>query len=463
MALAVAEPILFDPSTEILFGQMPTEVKRRIGSWSDWKAAQHVFQVPPGGDWIGWMLQGGRGSGKTRVGAEDAVDYCLGFTGVRYAIVAETYADGRDTCIEGESGVRDILNTRDVDYTWNRSLGELLFPNGSRIDIYSAEKPNQLRGPQHHRAWCDEASSWKDAHLGDALNTTYNNLMLGLRLGHDPRVLITTTPRPLKLIRELVDDPDVYVTHGRTGDNAANLAAPFLKRLLRYEGTRIGRQEIGGELLEDIEAALFRLAWIDTRRVKYTSLPTMRRIVVGVDPSGGTAHCGIVVVGLVAHQQCPCGDRPDLNHFIVLEDATIPGSTKDWGEAVIASYQRTDADFIVAERNFGADMVEKITRTAARDMGARIAFKPVHASKGKAIRAEPASQAYEQGRVHHLGAFPALEDEMTTWVPPGQAEASAWSPNRLDALVWSLWELDGRTAQTVTVDDGGDARLPRVG
>jgi phage terminase large subunit-like protein len=426
--------------------------KQQMGQRIRWRRTMHPFQAHPRGDWLGWMLQAGRGAGKTQTGAQDAVEYSLDHRGSRYAVVAPTWPDARDVCIEGESGVLSVLDGMGLrsgrDYTWNRSHGELhLRPSASRIDIYTAEKPDRLRGPQHNRAWCDEAAAWKDAYLGDSLNTAFNNLLLGLRLGDDPRVLITTTPRRVKLVTDLIERDDFVVSRGTTYDNLKNLAPTFAETILRYEGTTIGRQEILGEIVTDVEGALWTTAAIDDDRLPAVTPDELVRVVVGVDPQGSLAGTTGIVAASVAADPCLCHTvlgrpRDERTHFYVLDDASTSATPLGWGRRTIATYDTWGADRVLGEPNFGGDMVESNIRTVDPD----VSYKDVHASRGKVQRAEPIAALYEQHRVHHIGGLADLESEMTTWT-----QEDPWSPNRIDALVWALTELSGEWAGTPTV------------
>lgn len=398
-----------------------------------WMQQRHQFQKPPDGYWWAWMLRGGRGSGKTRPAAEDVTDYLYDHAHARYAIVAPTFGDARAICMEGESGVLASADRKGLEYTYNRSLGEFILSNGAQANIYSSEKPDRLRGPQFHRAWLDELASFKDAHKGDEMHTTFNNLSLALRLGQDPRMIITTTPRNNRLIKELLERPDVVWTAGSTYENRDNLADPFLRNVLRYEGTRIGRQEIHGEVLEDVEGAIWRDADIDPHRLQ--TVPELRRVVVGVDPPGGITECGIVVAGEVL--DCPCDSGADGEHYVVIRDDSMRGTPRAWASQVADSFDYTDADLVVAEANYGGDMVMSNLRTETPNLPVKL----VRATRGKRIRAEPIHTLYEQGRVHHIGPLTELEEEMTTWIPPEHPESSKESPNRLDALVWAMTEL----------------------
>lgn len=380
--------------------------------------------------WDVWLLLAGRGFGKTRCGAEDVAHYAMYQLNTRIALVAETFSDGRDTMVEGESGLLSVLPTQalrggDREAAWNRSIGELFLKNGSQFKIYSSEKPDKLRGPQHHRAWVDEPAKFKDAYRGDAEDTTWNNLMLGMRLGDDPKVVVTGTPKNVKLVKQIIADPHTVVTRGSTYDNVHNLAPQFKRRILaKYEGTRLGRQELNAELMEDVEGALWTHAQIDQDRVAASAVPSLVRVVVGVDPQAvageDTNDTGII----------GCGVGED-GHGYVLRDVSLNGTPAQWGKRVCDLYHEVTADRIVAEANNGGDMVIFVISTVDETVNAR----KVHASRGKHTRAEPISALYEQHRVHHVEGLPDLEDEMCSWVPGED------SPDRMDALVWALTEL----------------------
>jgi phage terminase large subunit-like protein len=302
---------------------------------------------------------------------------------------------------------------------WNRSLGELILNNGTRYKIFPACEPERLRGPQHHRAWCDELGSWQ-------YPETWDMLQFGLRLGNDPRTVITTTPRPTKLIRDIIKDQKTLLTRGSTFDNAKNLAAPFLQTVLnKYQGTRLGRQELYAELLEDTPGALWTLKLLDETRVR--NAPELRRIVVAVDPTVGSGdadcdECGVVVCGLGADGQ-----------GYVLEDCSLRDSPDGWAKAAVAAYHRWGADRIIAETNQGGEMVKLTLRT----VDARIPFTAVRASRGKIARAEPVAALSEQKKIHLVGSFGPLENQLTTFVPATDAQ----SPDRLDAFVWGFTHL----------------------
>jgi phage terminase large subunit-like protein len=395
-----------------------------------WREIARPEQLAPDGDWLVWLFMAGRGAGKTRSAAEWVHDRALAEPGCRIALVGRTPADVRDVMIEGESGI--VTVAREDAPVYQPTKRRLSWRNGSAAYAYSAEVPAQLRGPQHHHAWCDEPASWTDARKGDALDTAWNNLMLGLRLGRSPRCVATTTPKPNALIRTLMGRPSTVVTRASTFDNLANLAPSFREEVLAaYEGTRIGRQELLGEILEDVEGALWTLALIDENRV--TEAPDMRRVVVAVDPSGGSGpnsdEQGIIVAGL--------GTDGDL---YVLADRSCKLSPHGWASRAVAAFHEFSADKIVAERNYGGEMV----LSTIRQVSSTVPVKVITASRGKVQRAEPVAAVYEQHRAHHVGAFPKLEDQMTTWTPQ-----DGTSPDRMDGCVWAITELTGNF--------GGDA------
>ena len=294
-----------------------------------------------------------------------------------------------------------------------------MLPNGSRIKGFSAEEPDRLRGPQHHGAWCDELAAW-------AKPDAWDQLQFGLRLGEHPQTVITTTPRPIPVVRNLIQRDSTLVTRGSTFENKANLAPSALAELeLRYSGTRIGRQELYGEILDDVEGALWTRSMIDDARIQKNELPPLIRIVVAIDPavtSGENSDdTGIVVAGVTAD-----------NHYYVLDDKTCHLSPEQWARVAVTAYEDWKADRIIAETNNGGDMVELVLRNVSPN----IPVTKVTASRGKRVRAEPISALYEQGRVHHVGLFGQLEDQMCQWIPD-----SGDSPDRMDALVWALSQL----------------------
>lgn len=343
--------------------------------------------------------------------------YALTHESVRVAVLAPTSATARDVCIEGESGLINVI-PQPLIRNWNRSLGEMDLTNGSRFKIFSADEPDRLRGYQHHRAWCDELASWR---YPDA----WDQLLLGLRLGTDPRVVVTTTPRPVALVRNLLGRDGVVVTHGSTFENAANLAPAALAQLKeRYEGTRIGRQELYADVLDDVPGALWQRTQLDELRIK--ERPEMQRVVVAIDPavtSGDDSdETGIMV----------CGRGVDGRGY-VLADRTCRLSPDGWARRATAAYDTFEADRIIAEVNNGGDLVERVIRT----VGGSYAYRAVRASRGKLTRAEPIAALYEQGKIHHVGGFAELEDQMCAYTPDGYDG----SPDRVDALVWALSDL----------------------
>ncbi|MDX3928860.1 MAG: terminase family protein [Shinella sp.] len=385
----------------------------------DWQNRARKDQRPPPGDWRVWLLMGGRGSGKTRAGAEWVHDTASKTPGLRIALVAETLGDAREVMIDGVSGICRIARERRPDFEASRR--RLVWPNGSIGQIFSSEDPESLRGPQFHLGWCDELGKWKHA------QETWDMLQFGLRLGEHPQVLVTTTPRPVPLLRALAGDPKTAVRRIRTEDNAKNLSAGFLGAMAeRYGGTRLGRQELGGELIADREDALWQRERIEAARVRHPG--PLSRIVVAVDPpatASAASVCGIVVAGL-----------DEAGRAVVLADCSVTGaSPAGWAGAVARAFRRFDADRVVAEINQGGDMVA----ATLRSIEAALPVSTVRATRGKWLRAEPVAALYEQGRVLHAGSFPELEDQMCDFGPDGLS--SGRSPDRLDALVWALTAL----------------------
>lgn len=379
-------------------------------------------QKPPPGDWRIWLLLAGRGFGKTRTGAEYVRFMATTQQARHIALVAPTALDARNVMVEGESGLLSIGPEHQRPH-YEPSLHRLTWPNGAIGTLFSADEPNRLRGPQHDLAWCDELAAWR-------YPAAWDMLLLGLRLGDDPHAIVTTTPRPIKLIRDLVADPTVAVVHGRTLDNAKNLAPAFLAQIVkRYQGTRLGRQELDAEILDDVPGALWSHAMIDGSRV--AALPgDLVRIVVAIDPAVSSGHesdeTGIIVAG-----------RGADGHGYVLADASGRYTPHQWAEAAILAYRAHRADRIVAEVNNGGDLVETTVRMVDPD----VPFAAVHAARGKVARAEPVSALYGQGRIHHVGAFPALEDQMCAFSADFDRATAGYSADRVDALVWALTEL----------------------
>ena len=362
----------------------------------------------------------GRGWGKTRTGAEDIANFALWNKDVRIAVIAPTYMDARDTCIEGESGLLRIIPQSCIE-KWNRSMGEMWLVNGSRIKLFSADQPERLRGPQHHRVWCDELGAWKN-------REAFDQLWFGLRLGDDPRVVITTTPRNTEMMRDLFkrQGRDVFLTHGRTADNEDNLSPHIMQQLNeRYGGTRLGRQELDAELLQDTEGALWNRAQIEKLRVE--SAPELRRVIIAIDPAM-SSHAQSDETGIVA------AGRGVDGLLYVLTDWSGRYAPDGWAERAIKLYTDMQAQMIVAEINAGGELVERVLRQKAP----QVLFKPVRALRNKVERALPVSALYEQGRVRHLGGLALLEDQMCSFTADGAMEKS---PDRVDAMVWALTEL----------------------
>lgn len=418
-----------------------------IHDWSLWRRENQRPPTDP--DWSVWLNLGGRGSGKTRTGAE-FVREAIKSGCSRVALVGETAADAREVMVEGESGVLSVCWPHDRDQhgrvvgvpLYEPSKRRLTWQNGAIATTYSSERPDMLRGPQHDAAWCDEIAKWR---YYDA----WDQLMFGLRLGSDPRTVVTTTPKPTKLLKDILRDPGTRITRSSTFDNRAYLAPTFFRKIVaRYHDTRLGRQELLAELLEDTPGALWNRALLDETRIaaldaagKMAPLPELRRIVVAVDPattSGEDAdETGIIVAG-----------KGHNDHGYVLEDLSFRANPDAWGRRAVMAFFYNRADLLVAEKNQGGEMVGHVLRTAAVALKAQgkiphsdINFKLVHASRGKATRAEPISALYEQKRVHHVGVLSELEDQMCEFTLDFDRDKAGYSPDRLDAAVWGLHEL----------------------
>ena len=388
-----------------------------------WPAIARPNQLPPPGDWQVWLLLAGRGFGKTRTLAEWVCQQAASGRAGRIALVAATAADARDVLVEGQSGILA------VSPPWFRPVYEpskrrLTWPCGAIATTFSAEEPERLRGPQHDSAICDELGSWSRPE-------TWDMLQFGLRLGRHPRCVVATTPRPNKLIRELLgrEGRNVAVTRGSTYENRANLAPGFFDQIIgKYEGTRLGRQELNAELLDDTPGALWSHGIIDAAR--QAAARQLTRIVVAIDPAATSGEdadeTGIIVVG-----------KDTQGHGYVLADASGKYQPIEWAKLAITAYRAHQADRIVAERNNGGAMVEATIRT----VDGNVPVTTVWASRGKAARAEPVSALYEQGRIHHIGTFPKLEDQMCAFTTDFDRARAGYSPDRLDALVWGLTEL----------------------
>jgi phage terminase large subunit-like protein len=426
--VTTAELILdFDP--DLLDYATPQERARFVQLLDvlrhDWQSIARPSQLAPAGDWLCWLTLAGRGYGKTRQGAEWILQEVRAKNARRIALVGPTAADVRDVMVEGESGILACARAGERPIH-EPSKRRLTWPNGAIASLYSAEEPDRLRGPQHDLAWADELAAWK--YYAD----TWAMLMLGLRLGRHPRVAVTTTPRPIRIIRELVAAPTTAVTRGTTYDNLANLAPSFREQILaRYEGTRLARQELHAEILDDVEGALWTLAELDEGRVTDDRLVDLVRTVLGVDPAATSGEdsdeTGIVVAASGAD-----------GRGYVLADRSCRLSPDGWGRRAIQAAQDFRADCVVVEKNQGGEMCELVLRTAAAAMGVPLPrVKLIPAKVGKRLRAEPVAALYEQRRVSHVGSLPVLEDQMAGWAGPD----SGYSPDRLDALVHALTEL----------------------
>lgn len=385
----------------------------------DWPFWAREKQLPPQWNWFGWLILAGRGFGKTRTGAEFVRMMVESGRWKRVALVARTAADARDVMVEGESGILAVSPPWFMP-RYEPSKRRLTWPNGAIATTYSGDKPDQLRGPQHDGAWLDEMAAWR-------YPEAFDQAMFGLRLGDHPQWIGTTTPRPTKLIRDLSKDPAVHVTRGNTYENRANLAKDTLAQFERkYAGTRLGRQELDGVVLDDVPGALWTHDLIELHRVM--KAPELVRIGVALDPAAtsneDSAETGIVVGGLGVD-----------GHGYVLDDCSLRGTPSEWAREALAAYHRFEGDRMVAEANNGGDMIEQVLKSVLPAGERMPPYKKVHASRGKQTRAEPVSALYEQGLIHHVGGFAELEDQMCTWLP-GET-----SPDRMDALVWLFTEL----------------------
>ncbi len=401
----------------------PAEAKA-IELRTDWLETARNKQLQPQVEHYIWLILAGRGWGKTRTGAQDIALYALRNPDVTCAVVAPTAGDLRRVCFGGPSGLvnimpKECLSTSKSIKGYSSSMSELRLHNGSKIVGYAASEPERLRGPQFHRAWCDEIAAWR-------YPEAFDQLMFGLRLGDNPQCVITTTPKPVKIIKDLMTRNDVTVTSGSTFENEANLADSALAMLRdKYEGTTLGRQELYAELIENIDGALWTSALIDEARFSEDTEKELKQIIVAIDPAVTSGEdsdeTGIMVVG-----------KDHNNEYYVLEDVSGRYSPDAWARKAINCYYDWGADRIVAEVNNGGDLVERLLR----GMNENIPYRSVRATRGKMVRAEPIAALYEQRRVHHIGYFPELESQMCSYT--GELKPS---PDRLDALVWGITEL----------------------
>jgi phage terminase large subunit-like protein len=410
----------------ILGSKSPAQLEELRWRWPFWA---RPGQLPPGSpgalsdrrDWVHWLPLAGRGWGKTKVGAQ-TVRMWAENPNEKIHLVGPTSASVRSVMIEGPSGLMSCYPPyRRPEYEPSRH--RLIFPSGAIAEVFSADSPERLRGPQCTRYWVDEPCSWQ------FLDEAWDNLMFGFRLGEQPQGVCTTTPRPLKWLKDLIANPATVTTRHTSYENRANLSPTFFREIVRkYEGTRLGRQELNAEILEDVPGALWTRQLIDATRIEmaHCRFDLLLRLVVAIDPAvtsnPDSDETGIIIAGLT-----------NTGHIVVIDDLSLKGSPLDWAKVAIAGYKSRKADRIIAEVNNGGDLVAR--NILAVDSG--VSFRAVRASRGKYIRAEPVAALYEQGRVHHVGFHSELEDQMTGWTPQGGEK----SPDRLDALVWAITDL----------------------
>ncbi|WP_108811156.1 phage terminase large subunit family protein [Sphingorhabdus sp. Alg231-15] len=463
---------LEDDDRALYLGLMDRETCQQYeASWHYWARNE---QLPPAGDWTVWMIMAGRGFGKTRAGAEWVREIAESDGSARFALVGANLGEARMVMVEGESGLLSIAPTKNRPL-WEPSLKRLRWSNGAEAYLYSAAEPEGLRGPQHSHSWCDEIAKWTN-NAGQA-QAAWDNLKMGLRLGDAPKITATTTPRPVPLVRALVKDSGTVTTRGSTEDNVANLPSAFIQVMeADYGGTRLGRQELNGELIEELEGALWTRAMLeecrvrqdeetpDHRQIRHAELDSASRvssrevcdhregdvsytgsriksgmtegmttdwtrIVIGVDPpasSSGDA-CGIIVAAL----------RTDNKAVILADQSVEKASPETWARAVADAARNWGADRVIAEANQGGEMVKSVLQAADISLPIRL----VRASRGKVARAEPVAALYEAGRVLHMGAFSRLEDELCGLLVGGGYDGPGRSPDRADALVYALTEL----------------------
>lgn len=439
--------------TDAYLQTLEPDAKRRLLALlkeraSRWRFQARPEQLQPAGNWFIWWIDAGRGWGKTRTAAETIKEWALKTPKGRFALVAATYADGRDTMVEGESGLLAILKPEQLrggseEKAWNRSIGELYLANGAQFRIFSSEQPRKLRGPQHHGAWCDELAAWQDAPLGmidekeqsKGNGTTWSNLLFGLRLGKDPRIVIASTPKPVKLVFDLLalskKHPDrIHITKGTTYDNLGNLSETFkLNVVALFEGTSIGRQELSAELNTAVKGALWTWPMLNPIRVAEADLPPPEefiRVIVSIDPAvtsnAESDETGIIILAL--HKS---------KLVYVLDDGSGVYTPLQWATVANNFFAKYNADAFVAEVNNGGDLVE----VNIRQVNKTGRYRGVRASRGKVARAEPVVALYEQGRIRHKSGLATLETQMTNW----SAGTGEKSPDRIDALVWGITEL----------------------
>jgi phage terminase large subunit-like protein len=412
MAPSLIEQVVRKAGADILLSAL--SLQERHDLLYDWASWARPEQLPPPGDWLTWLILAGRGWGKSRGGAEWVRHRVEKEGARRIGLVGRTPADVRDTMVEGESGILACCPETNRP-RYEASKRRLTWPNGAMALTFTSYEPDQLRGPQHDTIWWDELAAYQ------YLRETWDNGQLTLRLGPNPRQIITTTPRPVSVLKEIAAAPSTHITRGSTYDNLANLAPLFRQQILaKYEHTTRGRQEIMGELLDDLPGALWH-----RNLILHRESIELRRICVAVDPaitSDETAdETGIVIAAV---------DVKDMG--VVLGDYSLRGSPDIWGRKVVSAYHHFKANFVVAEANNGGEMIQHVIRT----VDPTVPVKLVHATVGKHTRAEPVAALYEQGKMYHVRIFPELEDQMCTWLPDDPK-----SPDRMDALVWAFSEL----------------------
>jgi phage terminase large subunit-like protein len=410
-------------SCAALFRSLPeSEQIKRINALTDAEAQTLLYdwdwfarpdQQLPGGAWVTWLILAGRGWGKTRTGAETVRQWIKNYPIVN--LIGATLDDVRDVMIEGESGILAICPKDERPQYVGR---QLRWPNGARSLILTADEPERIRGKQHMKLWCDELCAWR-------YPESWEQAEFGLRLGDNPQVVVTTTPKPTKELRALIADPTTRITKGTTDDNIDNLAQAFIEKIItKYRGTRLGRQELNAEILDDNPGALWKRSDIDRLRLK--EAPALKRITVNIDPAATSNkksdETGITVTGL-----------GEDDHGYLLDDISLRGTPTEWAVAAVEAYRNWNADRIIGETNNGGEMIE----TVIRMVDSKVAYKAVHASRGKITRAEPISALYEQNKCHHVGFFPQLEDQMCDYDP----KTAKYSPDRMDSLVWGFTEL----------------------
>lgn len=409
----------------------------------NWRWQARPNQLRPAGEWRYWLVLAGRGFGKTRTGAETVRQWVDEGYGIIH-LVAPTSADARDVMVQGESGLLNCF-PRSQRPVYEPSKRLITFHNGAIARTFSADEPERLRGPQCEAFWADELCAWRFVGLA------WDNLMFGFRLGKDPRGVITTTPKPIQQLKDLIKHPSCVVTRASTYENRANLAPGFFQDVIRrYEGTRLGRQELNAEVLEDIPGALWTRAMIDAGRIAFSDIKweLLDRIVVAIDPAV-TSHEGSDETGICV------AARTRSHHIVVLADRSCKKSPLDWAQVAIDAFHEFKADRIVGERNKGGDLIQGIINAVAPN----VPFRSVTATRAKMIRAEPVAALYEQGRVHHVGFMEELETQMCEWV----ADTSPRSPDRMDALVWAVYDLlVDQEQQQIRISFGGyeDSWLP---